>query len=258
MALIVLFALIGPLFAPFDPVKVVGPPSQPPGDAFWFGTDTAGLDVFSRLVFATRVDLFIGVTVATLSTLAGIVSGILIGMYESRRSLPGLAARGAIRLMDLAEAVPALIIVIMVVSFFGANLWSIILVIAVLFASVQTRVVRVETLRVRGDGFVDAARMAGLSQLRLTLRHVLPNAAWPALEYATVMFGGAILTTAALSYLGVGIPAPEPTWGSMIARGQSDLGLGRWWSAGFPTIALALTVVSAVLLAGLFQRRTSR
>ncbi len=247
LVLIVLVAIGGPLLAPYDPVRVVGPTSLPPSARFWFGTDSSGLDVFSQTMVATRTDMVMAMAAVLLASGFGVSVGLLLGMNESSGGLRGLLARGAGRVMDFVQALPAIIIGLVAVTFYGASLLTLICAVSFILCPVQMRLVRTEVLRVRFDSYLDAARLAGLSELELTLRHVLPNSCWPALENLTVLFGMSIILLAALGFLGVGLPPPTAEWGSMIARGATEASSGRWWAAGFPTLALALTVASAAL-----------
>ncbi|WP_245905919.1 ABC transporter permease [Mycolicibacterium palauense] len=253
---VVAIAVAGPFLVPFDPEAVVGPPTRPPDGTYWFGTDSVGLDVFSRTIAAAHLDLAIAAAVMVLSTTIGIVVGLLIGMNEADTRLVGGGARGAARFMDLLQALPAVVIGLVVVSLFGAGITTIVVALTVVLLPTQVRLVRTEVLRVRSEAYLDAARMAGLSERRLTIRHVLPNSSWPALENASVLFGIAITLTATLGFLGVGIPQPTPEWGSMIARGASDASVGRWWPALFPALALVFTVASvAVAMRSVLHRR---
>jgi peptide/nickel transport system permease protein len=256
-ALLLLIAILSP--ERFEPTSVAGPASLAPNATYWFGTDSAGLDVFSQLIASTRIDIALATATAVVATLAGILLGLAIGMNEDRRSLAGLAARGLARLFDFVQALPAIIVALTIISFYGARPLSISLAFALLLTPPQLRLVRTEVLRVRHDAFIDAARLAGLSEWQLALRHVVPNACAPALRNATAIFGLAIILNAALGFLGVGLPPPTPEWGAMIARGATDAAVGRWWPAGFPVLALMITVASAALLsAGLFPHsRTS-
>jgi peptide/nickel transport system permease protein len=256
LGIVVLVALVGPFVVPFDPTTVVGPSGQAPDSTYWFGTDSSGLDVFSRTVAATRLNLVIAVGVTVVATVLGILGGLIIGMNESRRGPVGLLARGLGRVVDLAEAVPAVLLGLIAVSFYGSSALTVAVVLAVVLAPLQIRLVRTEVLRVRGEAYLDACRMAGMSELTLTRRHVLPNSSWAALEAAPVVFAVSIIVTAALGFIGVGIPAPTAEWGSMLARGATDAIVGRWWSALFPVIALALCVTSVSLAAHALLRRT--
>jgi peptide/nickel transport system permease protein len=240
-ALLVL-AVIGPWVTPYSPTSVVGGTSISPDGQFWFGTDSNGLDVFSRVLAGTRVNMEIALAVVALTTAGGVALGLVVGMNESGRGLAGVTARALARLIDLIQAVPAVLIGLVLVAFYHGTLPVLIFAISIVLLPIQMRLVRVEVLRVRGEAFVDAARMAGLTEFELTVRTVLPNSTRAALENVSVIFALATILTAALGFLGVGLPPPTPEWGSMIATGASDAALGRWWSALFPTLALMLSV----------------
>jgi peptide/nickel transport system permease protein len=257
-ALIILIAIVSPLLETHDPERVAGNSSTSPNGTFWFGTDSSGLDVYSRTIAATRVNLIIAISVTLLATAVGILIGLGIGWNESRRGPIGWLARGVARVVDLAQAVPAVLTGLVVVTFYGASTLSLTLALAVILAPIQVRLVRTEVLRVRSEPYIDAARMAGLRESRITTRHVLPNSSWAALENTSVIFAVSVILTAALGFIGVGLPPPTPEWGSMLSRGATDAIVGRWWSATFPTIALAITVASfAGLTRLLFHRRAA-
>lgn len=253
---LVALAVVGPWLVPHSATEVVASPAIAPGGDHWFGTDSSGLDVFSRVLAATRNDIVIAIAVTVVSTVVGIAGGLLIGMNESRGGLVGWAARVSARVLDLVQSVPAVVVALTLVAFFGTSLWSMSIALAAILAPNQARLVRTEVLQVRTEAYLDAARMSGQTELGLTVRHVLPNSSWPALENATVVFGAAILLTSTLGFLGVGLQPPTPEWGSMISTGASDAAVGRWWSALFPAAAIVVAV-SAVAMAGqhLFGRR---
>jgi peptide/nickel transport system permease protein len=150
-------------------------------------------------------------------------------------------------MLDLTQAIPAVVIGLVMVSFYGASETTLILAITIIVTPIQSRLVRTEVLKVRSEAYLDASRMAGLREFHLTMRNVLPNSSWPVMENSSVIFGVAIILTAALGFLGVGLPPPKPEWGSMISRGASDAEVGRWWSFAFPAIALVFTVASAAM-----------
>ncbi len=255
LAMLVTVAIIGPWVAPHNPERVSGPTSAPPSGAHLFGTDTSGLDVFSQTLAATRTNVWVATVVVLLATAAGALLGLLTGMNESSRGPRGVIARIVGRVVDFVQAVPGMLLGLVAVAFYGASVTTLVLTLAVVLAPLQARLVRTEVLRVRSDAYVDAARMAGLSELRLTLRHVLPNSCRPALENMSVIFAVSIILTASLGFLGAGLPTPKPEWGSMISRGATDAAVGNWWPATFPTLALILTVAiiattSSTLLGG--------
>jgi peptide/nickel transport system permease protein len=254
-AVVLLVAVFGPLLVPHNPTMVVGPPSMSPNGTYYFGTDSSGLDVFSRVIAATRTDVSIGVLVTVISSALGVLIGLLVGMNESRRGPLGLVSRALARVLDLTQAIPAVVVGLAMVSFYGASESTLVLAITVIVTPIQSRLVRTEVLRVRSEAYLDASRMAGLGELHLTARNVLPNSTWPVLENASVIFGVAIILTAALGFLGVGLPPPKPEWGSMISRGASDAAVGRWWSFAFPAIALVLTVASAATATAVSLKR---
>jgi peptide/nickel transport system permease protein len=241
-AIIILVAIIAPFFAPYAPDRVTGPASQAPSVAHFFGTDSAGLDIFSRVIWGTRYDLTIAIAAALLCTVIGIAAGLVLGSNEHARGLAGLAARTGTRTFDLIQAVPGLLIGLVVVSFFGASIPSLTVAMALVLAPVQMRLVRVEVLRVRGEAYLDAARMSGQSEARLLVRHVLPNSIWAALENMAYLFATSILLTASLGFVGVGLQPPTPEWGTMLSGGTNDALSGRWWAAAFPAAAIMVTV----------------
>lgn len=241
-AVIVVLAVIGPWIIPYSATDVVAVPDIPPGAEHWFGTDSSGLDVFSRTVASARNNLLIGLLTTAVATLTGIVLGLLVGMNESRRGPVGLAARGVSRALDIVQAVPAIVIGLVLIAFFGSSVLSLTIALSVVLLPNQARLVRTEVLRVRREAYVDAARISGEREFSLIVRHVFPNSAWPALENASLVFGSAIVLTAGLGFLGVGLRPPTPEWGTMIAAGASAAAAGRWWSALFPAIAIAIAV----------------
>nr|MDT0659527.1 ABC transporter permease [Micromonospora sp. DSM 115978] len=247
LAVVALFAIIGPLLVPFDPEKVVARPSIPPGSNHLMGTDSVGLDVFSRTVSATRLNLTIGLAVALLSSIAGAVTGVLVGMGEERRGLIGRGARTMARTIELSSALPPMLVALAVVAITGPSVTTLTVVIAASLTPNLTRLTRTEVLKVRHDAYLDAARQAGLSEFRMMVRHVFPNSVWPVAETFSITFGSAIMMTAGLGFLGVGVPAPTPEWGAMISRSIADLTFGRWWASGFPALAMAFTVLLVAL-----------
>lgn len=247
VAILVLLAIIGPYVVLFSPTKVVGDSYLAPGATHLFGTDSAGLDVFSRTIAATRLNVFIGVAVAVLATLVGVIVGTLLGINEPADGARGTVARGASRLVDLIQAVPGILIGVVAVAFYGATVATLVIAIAVIVCPLQIRLVRTEVLRVRQEGYVEAARVAGATNLEAGVRHILPNSVSPALQNMSVLFGIAIIVTAGLGFIGVGLTPPTAEWGSMLAGGATDALQGDWWSAAFPAVFLAFAVTTVAL-----------
>jgi peptide/nickel transport system permease protein len=246
--LLVSMALIPWSWLPYDPERVAGPPSVPPGPEFWFGTDSSGLDVFSRTIAAARLDLGIGLMSSVFVVLIAGIAGAMLGAFEDRRSAAGLFARSMLRLIDLLQSIPLTVAALVIVVIFGTNPVVLAIGIAILLSPAQARLVRTEVLHVKREGYVDAARMAGRSEANIALTRVLPSSLWPLLENWPMLFSNAIMIIAALGFLGVGIQPPTPEWGAMISNGSADASAGRWWPAVFPSLALIVSVVAMNLL----------
>ncbi|MBM7245167.1 ABC transporter permease [Rhodococcus fascians] len=242
---IVVIAVIGPRLAPHSATNVVGAPSTGPSSEFWFGTDTNGMDVFSRVLSATRLDVGVGLAVTVAATAIALAIGLLAGMNEHRRGVGGMMARASARTVDMVQAIPAMVAGLVLLSFFGRTIPTLIVALTIILIPMQARLVRTEVLRVRSEAYIEAARMSGLHEVRILIRHVLPNSASSALENTSAIFGIAIIFCAGLGFLGVGVPPPTPEWGSMLASGATDAAVGRWWSAFFPALALGITVAAA-------------
>jgi peptide/nickel transport system permease protein len=235
-----LVALVAPLLAPFDPLRpgallterMVGPSA-----AHLMGTDQSARDVFSRLLYGARISLGIGVLAVgiamTLGTLLGAVAGYLGGWVDT----------AAMRLVDMVIAFPRLVLLITVVALFQPSVLLIVVVLGLTLWPSTARIVRAEVLVVREREFVQAARALGYSRRRIILRHVVPNVLAPVIVAATLGIGDTIVLEAGLSFLGLGVQPPVPSWGTMVADGRNFL-LGAWWLSTFPGLAIVLTVLS--------------
>lgn len=254
--LLLVLAVVGPYLVNHPATSVVGGQSEPPSGEFWFGTDANGLDVYSRVMTAFRLDILIAICITVIATGVAIVIGLVSGMYQGDRTVLGFVARLLGRAVDLVQSIPVMIAGLVIVSFFGRNAVVITLALAIVLIPFQARLMRTEVLRTRSDGYVDAARMSGESELRLLLRHVLPNSARTTIENTSTIFGMAIIFCAALGFLGVGIPTPTAEWGTMLAAGAPDAAVGRWWPVLFPAAALGLSVWSASVLVAAFVGRS--
>jgi peptide/nickel transport system permease protein len=242
LLLVVVLAIVGPFFTPFDPVKA-DPTGVllPPSGAHWMGTNSYGGDVFSRVVGAARLDLFIGFTSVAIAFVIGTPIGALVGYSRA------WWAGAVMRVMDFIQAFPVFIVAMALVAVRGPSTLNVLLVIALLNIPIFVRLVRSEVLSLRERSFIEAARSVGNSDLRLVVHHVLPNALGSSLAQASVSVGWALLLTAGLSFVGAGIRPPTPEWGTMIAEGAPNMITGEWWISLFPGLALGIAVLGFAL-----------
>ena len=243
VAAMVLIGLIAPVLPLTSPVDAdANAYLLPPGWAHPMGTDTAGLDIFSRVLFAPRVDLFIALLSTAGAALTGCFLGAFVGLWEGRRDPKGWTSTLVLRTADVLQAFPVFALALVLVAVMGQGVASIVIALGVVNIPVYLRLMRGETLTLRREAFVEAARIAGASDSKLLGRHIVPNALAPILAQMTTNMGVAVLLTAGLSFLGAGVRAPTPEWGSMIAMGFQNVVTGQWWPSIFPGLALALTV----------------
>lgn len=214
---------------------------QPPSGAHYLGTDEIGRDIFSRVVFGARVSVTVGVLSVALGALVGITIGLLAGFYGG--ALDGVL----MRVIDVLLAFPGILLAILLATALGAGLGPVIIAVAAYSVPTFARVMRGSVLAVRSREFVEAARAAGAGGGRLILKHVFLNSFSPVLVYATLLMGGAILTAAALSFLGVGVAPPTPEWGAMISTARDYMRRAPHVIVG-PGIAIFLTVLSFNIL----------
>ncbi len=246
VGIVSLAALLAPFITPYDPAAIHADPSlrhilQPPSLEHWMGTDALGRDVFSRMLYGARVSLWVGFVSVGLATLIGVTLGLLSGYYG------GLVDEGVMRLVDVMLCFPSFFLILAVIAFLEPNLVNIMVIIGLTSWMGVARLVRAETLSLRERDFVAAAKLAGAGPARVIIRHILPNALAPVLVSATLGVAGAILTESALSFLGLGVQAPIPSWGNILLEGKQTLGIA-WWLSTFPGFAILLTVLGYNLL----------
>lgn len=252
MALVLLaLALAAPAIVPFDPIAL-NPKDRllPPSSLHWFGTDDGGRDVFSRVVYGTRYSLLAAVVVLVLAVTIGTSTGLVAG-YAG-----GKTDEALMRLTDMFLAFPALVLAMGISAALGASLANSMIAIAVVWWPWYARLVRGQALRLRQEQFVDAARTSGASDAWIVTRHILPNCWTPIIVQVTLDVGYAILTTASLSFIGLGAQPPTPEWGAMVATGK-DYILDQWWMATFPGLAIFLAVMAFNLLGDGLQEALS-
>lgn len=236
-------AVAAPLLATHDPVATSAAFLEGPGGSHWFGTDNLGRDVYSRVVYGSRVSITVGVVSVLLSTLVGSALGIAAGFWS------GWIDSLIMRLVDVAMAFPSLILALAIMAMLGPSITNVIAAIAITQIPSVARVVRSQVLSVKEQQFIEAARSLGASDNGLVIRHITPNVFATILIYGSTNLGYAILTEGTLSFLGVGVPPPTATWGEMLS-GQARLFFtSAPWIALFPIAALSLAILGVVLLA---------
>ena len=244
----VLEAVIAPLAAPYSPVQPHPALWQPPSGRFLLGTDGDGFDIFSRILWAPRIDLTIALASTAMAVVIGVPTGAFAGYFGGRRGPLGATAAVVMRIVDVSLAFPVFVFALTLTGMLGPTLGN--LIAALTFVSIPPLVwlTRSQVLSVREMTFVEAARCSGNSEWRAVLRHVLPNSVAAPLAQLSVILGGAILATAGLSFIGAGVRIPTPEWGQMISEGSSALITGQWWASVFPGIALGSCVLGFALL----------
>jgi peptide/nickel transport system permease protein len=254
LAVVALAVLLGPLLTRWGPNEIdgAGPTLAEPGGAHLFGTDVNGMDVWSRLLYAGRVDLGIAVAAVAVAVVLGSVLGVVAGYFG------GWLDDVLMRLTDIFQAFPTFILALAVAALLGSGPLNLTVAIALVNAPAYARLVRAEVRTIRDLTYVDAARTSGASTIGLLWRHVLPNSITPVRVIAPLNCGWAMLTLAGLSFLGLGIPVPDAEWGAMISLGTGDVVAGRWWTSVPPGIALLVCVLGFSLLGEGLQERADR
>ena len=243
-----LAAILAPVLAPFDPLaQDIGQRLKPPGWAtpggatHWLGTDHLGRDILARILFGSRIALVVGLAAVIIAGTLGMAIGVVSGYFGGR------VDDVFMRLADIQLAFPFILLALAVIGVLGPSLRNIIVVVGVSGWVVYARIVRGEVLSLREREFVLAARAVGSRPARVILRHVVPNAFTPWLVIATLDMARVIIVESALSFLGLGIPPPTPTWGGMLADGRVYMSTA-WWLATFPGLAILVTVLGINLL----------
>lgn len=240
--LFLLITIIAPVIAPYDPDEQdLSNALSPPSAEHWLGADQYGRDMFSRILFGTRTALLAIVVADGLALVVGGSLGLIAGY------LGGKIDSLIMRLVDVLLAFPYLLLALIIVAVLGPSLTNSIIAIGTIYTPQYARLMRGQVLTVQSAEFVVAARSIGASQLRVMLRHVLPNSFTPVLVLATLQSGSVVVETAGLSFLGLGAQPPSPDWGALLADGHGYF-LTAWWVATFPGFAIFLVVVGFNLL----------
>ena len=237
LSIFVAGAILAPLIAPYDPNEMAFSMMNGPSWAHLLGTDDLGRDLLSRLIFGSRVSLFIGISTVALALVIGVTLGMLAGYYG------GFLDTIIMRYIDLQWAFPNFIIAVYLVAVLGQGMWNVIAAVSLAFIDDFARVARAMVLTIKQEQYVDAARTVGVSNWRIMWRHILPNATAPLIVQGTVSISFAILAEAALSFLGLGVGVDTPTWGLILADGRTFISRA-WWIGIFPGLFIMLTVLS--------------
>jgi peptide/nickel transport system permease protein len=244
MLLLYVVALIAPLIAPYDPTAqgdIVLTRYRPPSFEHFMGTDKFGRDIFSRVLYGARISLTIGFIAVGLSVTLGTTVGALAGYFGK------WVDAVLMRFTDMMLSFPRLVLLIVVIALFEPSIWLVVIVLGLTGWMSVARIVRGEVLSLREREFVQAARVLGMNDTRIIARHIIPNILAPVIVYTTLGIGNTILVEAALSFLGLGVQPPTPSWGNMISDGRDSL-ITAWWIATFPGLAIVATVTAFNLL----------
>ena len=244
--LLVLVLLVAALFADaiatHNPVRTSSQVLAAPGVDFWLGSDNLGRDLYSRVVHGARISLVVGLA----STLLGAVVGGLVGLLSGY--VGGKTDLIAQRVMDVMQALPILVLALVLAAALGPSLTNTVIAISVVIAPRAARVVRASVLAIREFVYVESARALGVSHARVAFRHILPNTFGPFIVLVTAQLGGAILAEAALSFLGLGVPEPYPSWGRMLSIAAAEYAQKAPWLVIYPGLAISLAVFGTNLL----------
>jgi len=243
LAVVALAALLAPVLTDYDPVKINPPDrNQPPSVEHWLGTDQFGRDILTRVAYGARISLPVGLIAVAIAAVVGLALGLVAGYYGK------LLDATVMRLIDIMLAFPGILLALVVVTILGPSLQNVMIAVGVSEIPRYTRLVRGSVLSARENLYVDAARVSGVRDLMILVRHILPNVVGPIVVLATLSVGSAILAAAGLSFLGLGAQPPRPEWGAMLADGRQTLS-SQWWISTMPGFAIAVTVL-AINMAG--------
>jgi ABC-type dipeptide/oligopeptide/nickel transport system permease subunit len=241
LALWIVVALFAPLLAPYDPTDTVAMARQPPSAEFWFGTDTLGRDVFSRVLVGAQVSLQLGLISVGLGAVPGVLLG-LVGGYTG-----GIVDTLISRFVDALLAFPSILLALVIIAALGPSLPNVMIAVGIGTIPLYARLTRGSVLSVKRLPYVEAARIVGNPAHRIMLRHVLVNCYAPIVVLSTLQVGNAILVGSGLSFLGLGAQPPTPEWGLMSAEGR-DVLRRAWWISTFPGVAILSVVVACNLV----------
>ncbi len=239
---LIFIAVLAPVITHFDPIEIVPVERlKAPSGEHWFGTDAFGRDIYTRLVYGSRISLRMGLVSVGIALLLGVTSGMIAGFYGKR--IDNLI----MRIVDITLAFPGILLALVVIAILGPSLFNAMIAVGISAAPTYARVTRGMVLKTKEEVFVESATAIGCRPGRIILRHILPNILGPIVVIATLGVGGAIISGAALSFLGLGALPPTPEWGLILSEGRNYLRVA-WWITTFPGLAIMVTVLSINLL----------
>lgn len=243
MLVMFLTALLADQLQTYDPIATDAAHTlAPPGGEHWLGSDHLGRDIYSRIVHGARVSLIVGIASALLGSLLGGVIGLLSGYAGGKTDLISQ------RVMDILQGLPLLVLALVLSASLGPSVQNVVIAISIPIIPRAARVIRASVLSIREMQYVEAARAVGLRHLRIAFRHILPNTVGPFIVLCTAQLGSAILVEAALSFLGLGVPEPYPSWGRMLSVSAAEYAQKAPWLVMFPGLAISLAVFGSNLL----------
>jgi len=244
LLIVVLFlvSLLAPFIAPYGPDELdLYHVLMPPSASHWFGTDDLGRDVLTRVIYGARISLKVGFVAVGIAVAIGTFIGLVSGYYS------GHLDNILMRVVDIMLCFPTFFLILAVIAFLEQSIWYIMIVIGLTGWMGVARLVRAEVLSLRERDFIMAVRALGAGDARIIFRHILPNALSPVLVSATLGVAGAILTESALSFLGIGVPPPTPSWGNILTAGKEYIEFA-WWLTLYPGLAITVTVLAYYLV----------
>ncbi len=240
--LLLIISILAPWLAPHDPGQIdLNHVLAAPSMHHWFGTDQLGRDVLSRMIWGARISLKVGFVATGLAIIVGTLLGAVSGYYG------GWVDSVIMRFVDIMLCFPTFFLILAVIAFLEPSIWNIMIIIGLTGWMGVTRLVRADFISLRERDFVQAARAIGASDSRIIFMHILPNSMASILVAATLGIAGAILTESALSFLGIGVQPPTPSWGNILTAGKDNIDIA-WWLSLFPGLAILITVVGYNLL----------
>ncbi len=234
--LLIVVAIIAPVIAPYGPEQMVAMPQLAPCAEYWFGTDNYGRDIFSRIIYGARVSLEVGIIAVGIGATAGYLLGLIAGYFE------GIVDRVIMCVMDILFAFPSILLAIFISAVLGRGLGPTMVAIGIVNIPVFARTVRAAVISAKGLEYVSNARSVGVRTGAILVRHISPNVVAPFTVQATLALSSAILTEASMSFLGLGIQPPDPSWGSMLSESRTFMEHSPWMAL-FPILFIVITIL---------------